>query len=178
MRTAATVVLCLLCTAGAMDMNVNLSAGGAQTFQVEQIRKVTFDLAAPATMNVLMLGGASTPIELTAVRSITFTGTLTGINPRRAQRIKAQVTSFIVRRMGAAATLSFTLPEPEEVTVSVFGIDGSLVRTLTRGRLPAGEHLLVWDGKDGTGRTAASATYILRLDRTNEVRAFRFVTVR
>jgi hypothetical protein len=178
--TAAVFLLAAATPGGlhAMDMNVHLNDGGLQTFVVEQVRKVTFDLNAPATMNVVMLAGNTTPVELTTVRSITFTGSLTAVSPRRARRIKAEVTNFVLRRLGAAATLSFTLNTPEQVTVSVLRLDGSVVRTLTYGMRPAGDHVLVWDGRDLNGRAAASGTYILRLDREHETRAFSFVTIR
>jgi len=161
-----------------MDMNVNLVAGGTQSFQVEQIRKVTFDLAAPAKMNVVMTAGGTTPLELAAVRSITFTGSLTGVNRRHVEHLKAQFRSFRMRRAGAVATLTFALSEPEDLSVAVYRLDGSRVATLLSGTASAGEHFVFWDGRDGQGQLAASGNYVLRLDRKREARAYSFVTVK
>jgi hypothetical protein len=61
-------------------------------------------------------------------------------------------------------SLELALPAPERVTARVYSPSGRLVRTLLDDRLPAGEHLLHWDGRDAHGHTAASGVYFVRLD--------------
>lgn len=162
----------------AMDMLVHLSAGGSQSYAVEQIRTITYDLTAPVRMNVLMFAGTNTPIELTAVRSITFSGEWTGVNRRRAGRIQAQLARLSLRTAAGIATLRFSLETSENVTVSVHAMDGRLVRTLISGHCTAGDHIVFWDGRTASGGSSAAGTYVLRLDRSHETRAFRFVTLR
>jgi len=53
--------------------------------------------------------------------------------------------------------------------VSVFGVDGRLVRVLT---VPAGAASIAWDGRDRRGRLAATGLYLARLD----ARAARITT--
>jgi len=62
-----------------------------------------------------------------------------------------------------ATTICFALPEPGHAVLAVYGLDGQLVRTLVNHTLTAGEHRIVWDGKDTLGREAASGTYIAHL---------------
>lgn len=62
-----------------------------------------------------------------------------------------------------ATTLALALPEPSAVTVSVYSPSGRLVRQLDHGTLPAGWHLLSWDGRDEHGRPTASGVYFLRV---------------
>ncbi len=38
----------------------------------------------------------------------------------------------------------------------------ALVRTLAAANFPAGRHQLVWDGKDGAGRTRPGGVYFVR----------------
>ena len=45
----------------------------------------------------------------------------------------------------------------------MFRVDGSLVRTLGKGRYPMGSHVLVWDGRDDRGREVGSGAYFLQL---------------
>jgi hypothetical protein len=168
--------LCAACCA--MDMNVNLVAGGSQAFPVEQVRKITYDLGTPVTMNVILMAGTTTPFQISAVRSVTFTGVWTGVNRRKAERLTAQMTRFSARRFGGMATLSFSLTQAENVAVSVYAVDGRLLRTLLSGVSAAGEHVVFWDGRDASGTSVATGTYIMRLDRKQEARAFRFVTLR
>ncbi len=62
-------------------------------------------------------------------------------------------------------TLSFDLPRQETVTLRVFDLQGRLVRSLLSGEvLSQGRHEAVWDGRDDTGRQAASGTYFYRLE--------------
>lgn len=44
-----------------------------------------------------------------------------------------------------ATTISFYLPEPVEVSLSVFNVVGQPVTTLTKGVLNAGEHHFEWN---------------------------------
>ena len=59
--------------------------------------------------------------------------------------------------------ISFTLPRAAEVRLSVFNVLGQEVVRLLDGQLPAGEHYVVWDGRDGEGNRAASGVYLYRL---------------
>jgi hypothetical protein len=60
-------------------------------------------------------------------------------------------------------TLLCELGSQSEVKVSVYDVEGRLVRELFAGRLPAGRHAFEWDGKDAEGRTVASGIYLSRI---------------
>ena len=59
--------------------------------------------------------------------------------------------------------IRFELPERSEVRISIYGITGQLVRTLTDGERPAGYHQVIWDGRNGTGIKVSSGLYIYRM---------------
>ncbi len=60
-------------------------------------------------------------------------------------------------------TLRFSLPGAARVELEVHDLAGRLVRRLVAADLPAGDHQIVWDGKDEAGRAAASGQYVARL---------------
>lgn len=60
-------------------------------------------------------------------------------------------------------TISFDLPSASKVTVEIYGLDGSLVRTLLNERRAAGTHSVEWNGLDAQGQRAASGTYLYRV---------------
>jgi hypothetical protein len=65
---------------------------------------------------------------------------------------------------GGEARIAFTLPEGDEVSVSIHGLEGRQVRLLQpRGFLPAGPHATRWDGRGDGGRDLASGVYFARL---------------
>jgi hypothetical protein len=70
-----------------------------------------------------------------------------------------------------STAIRFGLATPGEVEVEIYNILGHMIRTLA-GRFEAGEHELVWDGKDALGRPAASGVYLYRLkyDGFNQAR--------
>ncbi|MBD3367518.1 MAG: choice-of-anchor D domain-containing protein [Candidatus Eisenbacteria bacterium] len=59
-------------------------------------------------------------------------------------------------------SLLLTLPRPAGVDVAVYSIQGRRVTTLASDTLPGGEHVLTWDGRDGSGTRCASGVYVVR----------------
>jgi len=59
--------------------------------------------------------------------------------------------------------LTFELPQARHVNLSIYAIDGSLVRTLVAGMREAGRHEISWDGRNDAGRSVATGTYFARV---------------
>ncbi len=75
-------------------------------------------------------------------------------------------------------TIGFYLPDGGPVRLSVFDVAGRLVRTLVAGSMPRGSHEAVWDGRDSSGRTVASGSYLARLEFGGMVETVRMGLVR
>jgi regulation of enolase protein 1 (concanavalin A-like superfamily) len=60
-------------------------------------------------------------------------------------------------------TISFFLPHPDRIDVTVFDAGGRAVRDLVHREFPAGTHRVVWDGRDQRGRATAPGTYFYRM---------------
>jgi hypothetical protein len=60
--------------------------------------------------------------------------------------------------------IRYELPAPASVTLEVYTLSGRLVRSLLAdARQDGGKYAVVWDGRDGKGRAAASGVYFYRL---------------
>lgn len=59
--------------------------------------------------------------------------------------------------------IAFALREGSQVEAAVYDVLGRKVRTLFDGRVPAGEHVLTWDGRDQQGARVASGVYVCRM---------------
>ena len=64
--------------------------------------------------------------------------------------------------------IPYQLSDPAEVTVSIYSVDGKLVRTLELGQMPAGaysdkERAAYWDGQNEQGEPVASGVYFYTL---------------
>jgi hypothetical protein len=60
-------------------------------------------------------------------------------------------------------SVRFELKEKQDVQIHVYDLQGRLVRTLLDESRTAGSHAVVWDGKDGGGRSVASGSYFIRM---------------
>ncbi len=59
--------------------------------------------------------------------------------------------------------ISFDLPRSTKVSLEVFDLRGRKVQTLVSENLSAGQHAVLWNGTDGSGRQVSSGTYFYRL---------------
>ncbi|MFH1502741.1 MAG: alpha/beta hydrolase-fold protein [Candidatus Eisenbacteria bacterium] len=75
-------------------------------------------------------------------------------------------------------TLRFDLPDPVDVRLMVYDVAGRRVRELTTGRLPAGPHEVVWDGRDERGVRVASGIYLYRIHAGELVEQRRMVVLK
>jgi len=57
--------------------------------------------------------------------------------------------------------ISFELAQAQDVRVSIYGVDGRLIRVLGEGMFVTGSHELVWNGRDRSGRNVSSGTYFV-----------------
>ena len=60
-------------------------------------------------------------------------------------------------------TLAYTLPASGWVSLEIYNSRGQLVRSLMHEEQPAGEHTLIWNGKDDSGNGLASGLYLGRI---------------
>jgi len=60
-------------------------------------------------------------------------------------------------------SIAFALPEATHVEIAVFNIVGQRIATIAQADYPAGEHSVVWNGRDDDGRTVSSGVYFYRI---------------
>ena len=66
-------------------------------------------------------------------------------------------------------TIHFNLKEAGYTQLTIYNMKGQLVRTLAADDLEAGAHMLVWDGKDDSGRASTTGIYFYRLQTADYV---------
>ncbi|MCK4653512.1 MAG: right-handed parallel beta-helix repeat-containing protein [Candidatus Cloacimonetes bacterium] len=71
-------------------------------------------------------------------------------------------------------TISFSVAQTSSfVILDIFNIKGQKVKTLVNEALPAGEHSVVWDGKDEKGKNVSSGIYFYKLNNDGKTIASR-----
>ena len=65
----------------------------------------------------------------------------------------------------SSTAIGYRLPETMHASLSIYGINGQLVRVLVPGReMAAGIHTIQWDGTDAAGVPVSNGVYIYRLE--------------
>lgn len=59
--------------------------------------------------------------------------------------------------------ITFSVPRPRHLTLRIYDVTGAVVRTLTDGPWPAGEHFILWNGARDDGKRAATGVYFYRM---------------
>jgi hypothetical protein len=75
-------------------------------------------------------------------------------------------------------TIRFDLPTAVQVRLAIYDLAGRLVRVLVEGEVAVGSHEAVWDGRDASGRSAPSGSYLARLVAGGKVEGVRLSLVR
>jgi len=67
-----------------------------------------------------------------------------------------------------STVISFQLPVNSEVRLAIYNSVGQLVRELVNGEIPAGRHIISWDGRDQFNNTVAAGVYLYRITATGK----------
>ena len=89
---------------------------------------------------------------------------------------KTELSQNYPNPFNPTTTLRYALASTASVRLAVFSLDGRLIRTLIEGKVPAGEHQTVWDGRDEEGNVVPSGVYYYRL-QAGEVTETRKLTL-
>ncbi len=79
---------------------------------------------------------------------------------------------------GGSAKISFAMPARGDAELSVYSVDGRLVRTLVSGEAGPGQVDLTWDGRDNSGSRVGNGLYFMRLTAAGETRHGKLVVLR
>jgi flagellar hook assembly protein FlgD len=64
------------------------------------------------------------------------------------------------------------------VSLSIYDATGRRMRTLLEDELRPGVHIVVWDGRDGAGRTCAGGVYFAALRQAGDAKVARLLLLR
>lgn len=77
-----------------------------------------------------------------------------------------------------STSILFSLDSGGEASLVIYDLMGRQVRTLVSSILDAGEHEIIWDGRDGSGDEVASGIYLYRLQSNGSSRVRRMTLLR
>ncbi|OGF97928.1 MAG: hypothetical protein A2Z06_02915 [Candidatus Glassbacteria bacterium RBG_16_58_8] len=77
-----------------------------------------------------------------------------------------------------STTIAFQTAEEAHADLAVYDLRGRRVRSLIDGSLPAGDHAMVWDGRDEQGSRVGSGIYLYRLLSNGAVTTRRMIVAK
>lgn len=106
--------------------------------------------------------------------------TYTGIGDKNNQAVP---TDFVLQQnfpnpFNPSTHISFGLPNNEEVRIIIYDMLGKPIRTLVSGKLSAGFHDIVWNGRDHNGNVVSAGVYIYRLEAKSHVLTKKMLLVK
>lgn len=118
--------------------------------------------------------GRAAPVTMAAVSTLIDVNTAVGdvVAPRLAL-LPASPNPF-----NPVTQIRFSLNATGPVDLRVYDAAGRLVRRLATGQWSAGEHAVIWDGRDEGGRTAAAGSYLAVLRANGEQRTQKLSLVK
>jgi hypothetical protein len=75
-------------------------------------------------------------------------------------------------------TVELSLPQPASLLLEVYDLQGAVVRTLARAKLPPGRHEFLWDGRNDFGHKVPSGVYLLRASAGSKSQTARVLLLR
>jgi len=75
-------------------------------------------------------------------------------------------------------TISYSLATAQNVSLDIFNMRGQRIRSLVNGTTPAGDHSVVWNGTDDSGRNLPSGVYFYRLSTPEKTTTLKMVMVK
>ncbi len=77
-----------------------------------------------------------------------------------------------------STTIKFGLKSPTDVTLRVYDVSGRLVREIVKENRPAGTYKESWNGRNYTGKEAASGVYFYRLKAGDFIESKKMILTR
>ena len=77
-----------------------------------------------------------------------------------------------------STSIECTLAEPAHLNLSVYDINGKLVKTIFNGDAPAGSVTTSWDGKNKRGEKVPSGIYFCRLSSAKQTKTIKMVLLK
>ena len=136
-------------------------------------------------------GTNTVDVSVAGLDPVTFTATAVGeessfdlfdlfnqSGKRAALPDRTQLLQNAPNPFNSQTVVSYFLLETGPVRLEVFALSGQRIAVLDHGLQQAGYHRLYWDGRDATGRSVASGTYLYRLVTDEVVLTRKLVLLR
>lgn len=117
------------------------------------------------TATVSAAGGTSSDIlkDPNSQEPLKFPKNITHPGLPATEAVMGAIPSYDVELQNGAATISYALPKQTTPYISITDASGNVVKNIHQSTQGAGQHHVVWDGKDEDGNTVADGSYTVNI---------------
>ncbi len=129
-------------------------------------------IANSQNMLIHQTGGGVVRVPLSDIQKLTFVMPTTGIQgdlPSALRHMRMVTANIFPNPFNPTTAIRYTVPQANQVNISVFDMSGKLVRVVEQGNKIAGEYSVGWNGKDDNGKQVSSGTYLTTITVGNKV---------
>ncbi len=94
------------------------------------------------------------------------------------QPVKFALGNNYPNPFNATTAIKYAIDKAGQVSLAIYALDGSLVKTIVDENLNTGEYKAIWDGRDRFGRQVASGFYFYRLKTDQHVSTRKMALVK
>lgn len=76
---------------------------------------------------------------------------------------KVSLSQNVPNPFGHNTTISYAIPEEAVVEIAIYNIRGQRVKALLKGKVPEGNHSIIWNGKDDNSKKLGNGIYFYKL---------------
>ncbi len=142
-----------------------LPNGQAYTVPVGAGRTFTLTFTAPdpvVNLSLEIVITSNDPNNPTVVIPVVVSNTVSSDDPGSIPLV-TELEGNYPNPFNPETTISFSTRQAGPVRLSIYNLKGQLVRDLVDGSLPAGQHRMVWNGRDQSERSVSSGIYLYRM---------------
>jgi len=146
----------------------DLGISGTGTLATVTFRKVGAGEPAIAVGEIVARDGENNPVVVSGASA----------QPAIPSVARTELLPNSPNPFNPSTKLSFALANPGNVSLKIYSVQGRLVATLVSGDMAAGQHDVMWYGRDDTGRAVSSGTYLVRLEASGVVQSRRIMLMK
>lgn len=144
------------------DGVISVAMAGSQSFGGDgRIATLTFrkNLSVPAVPSVSPRVSLSSALFNEGTPEAIIEG-----DEYREETVRMGLGPVTPNPFAASTVICYALPAASHVSLSIYNVNGQLVRTLVDGGVEAGVHRVAWDGKDSSENQVARGVYFCRMN--------------
>lgn len=147
-------------------------AGGSQDLMV-RLRAMSNDTTYTGKIKILSNDPSLPEVVVTITLDV-----LTGMVNTDILPTTIRVEQNYPNPFNPSTVICYQLPLSADVTLDVYNLLGQKVRTLVNGKVEAGYHTVIWDGRNDLGEKLASGLYIYRFDSGSYVQTRKMLLLK